>query len=345
MLVAVALAVATSALTPVAVASVQISPVNKSSASDTGTIGVRLVDIPVDSVNNPRAHEYIIDALTPGTIIHRRILVANKTASPVHVDLYPDAAHITGGSFVGEPGTTPSELTTWTALSQNKLDLPAYSQTLDTVTITVPRDAAPSERYGVIWVQANGGHTGGNVTLVNRTGIRVYLWVGGNNPPPSNFTVDSMTAVRRPDGRGIINAQVHNTGGRALDMTGTLKLAKVNGAMTAGPYLVQLGTTMAPGQSEPVHILITDPVEDGPWTATLELKSGLLDETYQAQITFPHAPGTAPPVAAHSTATATRSTLIYLVYGLAAVVALLSAALLFIALHRRRTRTPDDSGR
>src|SRR5579859_2715811 len=46
-----------------------------------GSIGVRLLDVPADTMSNPRAREYIVDNLTPSTTIHRRIVVSNTTTS------------------------------------------------------------------------------------------------------------------------------------------------------------------------------------------------------------------------------------------------------------------------
>ena len=69
-----------------------------------GGVGVRLLDVPADAVNNPRAREYIVDNLTPGTAIRRRIEVSNSTKAELHVAIYPAAAAISQGSFVGAPG-------------------------------------------------------------------------------------------------------------------------------------------------------------------------------------------------------------------------------------------------
>jgi hypothetical protein len=47
------------------------------------------------------------------------------------------------------------------------------------VTIRVPRDAAPGERYGVVWAETRAGpDSGDGITQVNRVGIRLYLSVG-----------------------------------------------------------------------------------------------------------------------------------------------------------------------
>jgi hypothetical protein len=301
----------------------------------TASFGIRLLDIPIAEAEDPRARQYIVDNLTPGTVIHRRIEVSTTSLVPLHASVYSDAATITGGSFIGARGHTSNELATWTSVNEGSLQIPAGGAAVDTVTIAVPEDAAPGERYAVIWAEVDG--TGpGDISLVNRAGIRVYLSVGGHNPPASNFTVDSLTARRDPRDRPLVQAMVHNTGGRALDLSGTLTLTEVHGGLTAGPYPIVLGTTLAPGQTEPVQSIATDQIPDGPWNATLDLKSGLLEESYQARISFPAGPGTSSPVPAHPTASGGHLRLI--TGGL-----LSSAALGAIAVpvaRRRRNRSP-----
>lgn len=327
-LVAAALTAATGTTTPAADAATPPRP----SDAGQGSVGVRLVDIPVDLADDPRARQYVIDNLTPGTTVHRRIEVSNTTDSTLHVEVYPAAAVITHGSFVGAAGNTRNELSSWTTLNHETLDVPAHDTALDTVTIAVPKDAAPGERYAVVWAQVSGGH-GGGIALVSRTGVRMYLSVGGHNPPAANFTARTMTAQRGPDGRAIVRAQILNTGGRALDLSGTLKLSAVRGSLNAGPYPVQLGTSLAPRQSEPVTIPVTDQVADGPWYATLELKSGLLDKTFHAKIKFPHTEGTATAAAVDLTASGNLA-----LEALATGVLLLGTALLITTVRRRHGR-------
>jgi hypothetical protein len=330
--VAVALAAVTASFAaPTAQASADIPLTGK--ATGEGSIGVRLLDVPVDEADNPRARVYIIDDLRPATTIHRRIEVSNTTDSPLRVVLYPDAASIAHGSFVGAAGRTPNDLTTWTTVSRTTLDIPAGAVDIDTVTIKVPQDAAPGERYAVIWAATN-GPTGGNISLVSRVGIRMYLAVSGNNPLASSFTVDTLTAERDSQGSPVVKAEVHNTGGRALDMSGTLDLSEVSGSLRAGPYGVQLGTTLAPGQSEPVQVILSDQVPDGPWNATIALQSGLLHESYQARITFPHEPGIGHPATAH--AKPTHSHLAVLISIALAALLLIVAGLLIVIRRRKR---------
>jgi hypothetical protein len=305
------------------------------------SIGVRLLDVPVTLKADPRAREYIIDNLLPGTTISRRIEVSNGTTAPLRATLYPAAATITAGAFIGSAGHTANDVSSWTTLSQGILDIPARTVVQDTVTIAVPGDASPGERYGVVWAEVVSAD-GGSVTRINRTGIRTYLSVGGSNAPDPQFTVDSMTAQRDPQGQPVVLAQVHNTGGRALDMSGTLTLSKVSGSLTAGPYPVAVGTTLAPGQSEPVTTAITDPVDAGPWNATISLQSGLLSQIYTAEVTFPDTAGSSPAVTAYpQDSDGNHIVLITLV----SLGVLLFMALLLFLIWRRKLKSTDDTQR
>lgn len=58
----------------------------------------------------------------------------------------------------------------------------------------------------------------------HRVGIRLYVLVGAGNPPAADFAVESLTAARSADGLPVVRAAVRNTGGRALDLSGTLRL-------------------------------------------------------------------------------------------------------------------------
>jgi hypothetical protein len=345
--VVVAVATAIGALlgtgAPMAVASVPAARSAHSNAPVPGSVGVRLVDVPISAAKDPRARQYIVDQLAPGTTIHRRIEVANKTAAPVRVAMYTAAASIAHGSFVGAAGHTANDLSSWTRLRRKSLDVAAGGVARNTVTIALPKDAAPAERYAVIWAEVTSTGSG-NITLINRTGIRMYVAVGGHNAPSARFSVDTMTAQRDPDGRPVVQAQIHNTGGRALDISGTLALSKVTGALSAGPYQVQLGTTLAPGQSEPVKIVLTDQVADGPWNATVALQSGLLLEKYRAQITFPHNRGTAAAVVTQPETTPTNGHRSLLAYALL-IAAILAAAGLLIAIRLITKRRPRPDSR
>ncbi len=268
----------------------------------TGSIGLRLVDAPVAAGNDPRALIYIVDHLAPRTVIRRRVEVSNGTTSVAHVALYAAAATISQGSFLGAEGRTQNDLSSWTSVSPGQPDVAAGGSVTANVTISVPGDAAPGEQYAVVWAEVRSAPVaGGGVTQVSRVGIRLYVSVGGGGSPAANFTIDSLTAARSPDQLPVVIATVHNTGGRALDMSGTLQLTGGPAGLSAGPFAATLGVTLAIGDTAPVTIVLDDRLPAGPWIATITLHSGLVERSASASITFPDAGVSAPVEATGST--------------------------------------------
>lgn len=266
-----------------------------------GGIGLRLLDAPVSGKDDPRARVYIVDHLAPGTEIERRIEVTNTTDSAQEVALYPSAATIDDGTFVGSAGKTLNELATWTSVAPTDPTVPAGGKQTALVTISVPDDAAPGEQYGVVWAEARSGTAdGGGVVQVSRVGIRLYVSVGPGNAPAADFEIAALTAERGPDGEPIVTATVENTGGRALDMKGTLELTNGPGGLAAGPFPAELGSTLAIGDTGSVRVTLDERLPDGPWGAVIALESGLTERSASATITFPVA-GTAAPVEVAST--------------------------------------------
>jgi hypothetical protein len=142
--------------------------------------------------------------------------------------------------------------------------------------------------------------------------------------------VDTLTATRGADGRPTVIASVHNTGGRALDMSGTLELKDGPGGLNAGPFDANLGITLATDATEPVTINLDERLPDGPWTAQITLHSGLVERSARANITFP-AVGVAPPV----TTSSIRPWWLYPVMAATLLLVLCAA----VVLLRRRRRT------
>lgn len=268
-----------------------------------GSIGIQLLDAPVSRRDDPRAREYIIDHLAPGTTIRRRVLVSNTTGKTQSIQVYGAAASIQDGRFIFGNGHARNDVTTWTSVNHSDLHLRRRSRAPVWVTIKVPRSAAPGERYAVVWAQVTARPTRiGNIGAINRVGIRVYLDVSPGGEPASNFRIESMTAGRTPHGRPMVTARVRNTGGRAVDLSGSLTLSDDPGTLNAGPFPISRITTLAPGDVAPVTIFLDNKLPKGPWHAQLTLVSGLLSRTSEAVITFPPS-GFGVSIAAQSIAT------------------------------------------
>lgn len=253
-----------------------------------GRLGIQILDAPTNRRSDPRAHIYIVDHLNPGQSIHRRVRVSNSTSTPLHLDLYPAAAAITDNAFTFADGRAANELTSWTSLRKASLDLAPDTSGTAMVTINVPPAASAGERYAVIWAQTRAAPSpAGNITQLSRVGVRVYLDIGPGGEPAASFDITALTASKDPNRVPTLTANVHNTGGRALDLSGTLTLTNGPATTSAGPFAVTKGTTLAPGDDGAVHVTLDPRLADGPWLAHLTLVSGLARQEATATITFP----------------------------------------------------------
>ncbi len=252
-----------------------------------GTIGIRLLEAPAGAEDDPRAQVHIVDHLEPGTVISRRIEVSTTAGAPLHAAVYPSAASIVDDAFIGADGHTENDLSSWTSVAPGEVDIPAGGHVEATVTIAVPTDAPPGEHYGVVWAEARSAAADGGVGQVSRVGLRLYLSVGPGGAPAADFEIESLTAARSDAGAPRVLATVRNTGGRALDLAGTLVLSDGPGGVRAGPFVATLGTTLAIGGEEPVVIELDGALPAGPWTATVTLRSGRVERAAEATITFP----------------------------------------------------------
>lgn len=265
--------------------------VSAQSDVDQRGVGIRLMEVPSDRSSDPRAQQYIVDHVDHGETIVRRVQVVNHEPVASTVRVYAEGATIADTSF--QPSEQPDDqaVARWTELDRSSVDLPAKGSATVEATITVPADAPDGEHYGVIWAELPGATSAGGVTVVNRVGVRIYLSVGEGGEPDSDFEVDTLTAARTADGVPVVAAKVHNTGGRALDMNGELELTEGPSGLSAGPFPAEVGTTLGIGETGDVLVPLGREIPDGPWTATLTLRSGELEGTVQATITFPDGAG------------------------------------------------------
>jgi hypothetical protein len=264
--------------------------VASAAGSPGGRFGIRLLEAPVNRRDDPRALTYIVDHLAPGTTIRRHVEVSNSSNEPLLSEVYPAAAEVMNGTFGLAPGRTPNELSGWMSVDRPRVGLPAHSARQVLTTIRVPKNASAGERYAVIWAQVsspkNRSH---NVGVVHRVGVRVYLDVGSGGEPASDFRIETLTPTRTREGVPEVVARVRNTGKRALDMNGSLKLSDGPGSLRAGPFRATPGTTLAPGQSGSVTTVLGQSVPAGPWQAHMAMYSGKVKRSATATITFPAA--------------------------------------------------------
>ena len=324
------------ALTLAAVAQVPVAAAASSPAgAGPGGVGIRLLEVPADAGGDPRAQLYIVDHVAPGSVLSRRLEVSNTSQALLSVSLYAAGATVDGGHFVGADGRTANDLSTWSSVLPPSVDLPPGTRASAVVTISVPKDAAPGERYAAVWAEVRSGAKTG-IVQVNRVGIRLYISVGPGAPPAADFTIESLTALRSSDGLPTVVASVRNTGGRALDMSGALTLLDGPGGLQAGPFPATLGSTLAIDAVGQVTIVLDERVPDGPWSAELTLRSGLLERNAKGTLTFPR-------LAAASTVPATTERAGWLRPAAGLVFALLGALVVIVVLRRRPRPAPGSS--
>jgi hypothetical protein len=308
--------------------------------NDPGAVGIRLLEAPTARQDDPRALRSVVDHVKPGSSFTRKFEVSNTTQNRRLIQIYAAAADVQGGTFVHADGRTQNELSSWITISQPTADLAPGATAQPTMTITVPADATAGERYAAVWAELPPRTPpGGGVAVVNRVGLRIYLSVGAGGEPPTDFVVETLTATRDKDKRPVVQAMVKNTGGRALDLSGSLLLTDGPGGLRAGPFDANLGTTLAIGASAPVAVPLDPSLPDGPWKARIEMRSSNTVRSATGTITFPSAAGaSAAPVAVTPDDDGGGGLPIAVIVG-GALGVLVIGLLLFLLL-RRRGREP-----
>jgi hypothetical protein len=158
-----------------------------------------------------------------------------------------------------------------------------------------PADGAAGDFYADGGVPADGRvqqtaqartATGFGVTEVSRVGVRVYLAVGKGGAAPTAFAITSITARRSASGQPSIVAHVDNTGGRAVDLDGSARLADGPGNSTAGPFPARQIITLAPGQTGNMTFTPPRSLPAGSWRVTINLVTEITTCTATAAIRF-----------------------------------------------------------
>ena len=72
---------------------------------------------------------------------------------------------------------------------------------------------------------------------------------------------------------------MNNTGGRAIDLNGSVRLTDGPGGTSSGPFPAQRIVTLAPGQSWNMTFAAPKSLPQGSWLATVTLASGFVKAT------------------------------------------------------------------
>ncbi len=298
-------------------------------------LGIRLVEAPEERRKDPRAQAYIVDHVSPGARLSRRIEVINNTDRAAEIQLYPAAAQIGDGKFNVGDGRAENALTRWVEVSPPSVRLGVGERAEATVTIAVDSAAESGEYYAAALAELPPSG-GGQIAVTSRVGIRIYLSVGNRGEPASDFRIESLTAERRVDGTPLVRAEVVNTGGRALDLAGTLSLSDGPGGAAVGPVAADLISTIGPGGRAPVTVLLEPDLPAGPWRAVMTVTGSGLERSAEAVITFPEAGGPADSVEVD------EGGVPWWLLLLALLLLLLIALILFLLWRRRRRRDEED---
>jgi hypothetical protein len=147
-----------------------------------------------------------------------------------------------------------------------------------------------------------------------------------------------MTAQRDPEGVPFVTAQVHNTGERAIDVSGELELTNGPASLSAGPFPVRSVATLAIGGNGTVTVTLDPGLPNGPWDGRITLHSGKISETVTGRLQFPVVNGTSSAPTTDLRADRSGPPVVVFVMTLGVLVVLL----LLVTAARRRRRRPDE---
>jgi hypothetical protein len=160
-----------------------------------------------------------------------------------------------------------------------------------TVRIAVPAHAAEGEQLATVWAEMiSTVPASSDLSTISRTGVRTYLSVGPGNGPAADFTITRLWGLRTAQGNPLVIASITNTGGRSLDLSGSLTLSNAPSKTTAGPFTSERSTALRAGEATDVVLTLDPALVDGPWDAALTVKSGLLARDISGTVSFTEAP-------------------------------------------------------
>lgn len=310
-------------------------------AADDGRVGIRLLEAPSDRADDPRAQVYIVDHVAPGTSFTRDIEVTSTAADPLAVELYAAASSVVDGGWRPLEGRSENDLTRWISVDPAAVTVTPDRPATVTVRFDVPTDAQEGEQYAVIWAQPPTS-TDGDVRVVNRVGIRVYLSVGAGGESPTDFEIVELVPGRTEQGLPRLDAIIRNGGGRAIDLQGDVELVDGPGGAAVPPTPFDRGVTVPVGGEATVTVPFPADLPDGPWTANVTMQANDVERRHTGRLSFADdAPAQVEPLPAEVPERATWPLML-----LALLLLLLVLAAIIVVLRRRRDdEDKDDDGR
>lgn len=155
-----------------------------------GSVGIRIAQIPAALADEPFAGSYVISRLQPGVAFAQRLEVFNTSTQEIKVSIYPGLATFKDSKFLIGNGRDGNDLTSWTKLSSETINLKPGKNQYFTMTISPPADALSLQQFGVIWAEVQGVPNSAGITAVSRVGIRMYIPVG--NAPSISISAASV---------------------------------------------------------------------------------------------------------------------------------------------------------
>ncbi|MGW2819755.1 WxL protein peptidoglycan domain-containing protein [Streptomyces sp. NPDC001443] len=214
------------------------------------------------------ARPYFYVLADPGQTVRDKVVVANKTGSPLTFRLYAADAYNTardGGFAVRTLKERMRGVGAWAKPARGRVTVPAHGSVTVPVTLTVPRDAEPGDHPGaIVALDERVGAGSGSLALgVQRAvGARVYLRVSGPALPAISVE-DVRISHHQPLVPGLgastatISYTLRNTGNVTLDPKVELTARGLFGRTLLSRALTRIPAELLPGQrvrlSEPWH--------------------------------------------------------------------------------------------
>ncbi len=227
--------------------------------------------------------EYSVD---PGKTLKGELFLQNEGL--VTQKLYPSFERFTENSS-GQKNFTKeeSDLSAWFNIAPS-ITLQSKESRQIPFTVRVPKNAPPGGHFAVIWWSSSPPKgERGQVSIVTRAGILVYLTVSGDIKEAGSikdFYPSTRFFTSIPLNFSII---FENSGNSYLKPAGTLKIKNLFGGTVMEAPVNEFGSNIFPQVSKSFNITFNpNGFFFGPYRATLELNYGTQQQTVTKNVWF-----------------------------------------------------------